>query len=115
MLLMNLLTNAFKYNKSEAPRVDITFEPKGRKLHILFEDNGIDSPDRRLKKFSENLPYGSSENMTAKEAGWACTWWKISSAFTREGDGRQPRKLLRFDFYHHPAFERVGLDRAAAA
>jgi len=41
MLLMNLLTNAVKYNDSEVPRVDITFELGKKKLHLRFKDNGI--------------------------------------------------------------------------
>ena len=41
MLLMNLLTNAIKYNESEIPKVDITFELQKRRLYICLEDNGI--------------------------------------------------------------------------
>ncbi len=41
MLLMNILTNAIKYNTSEKPRVDITFERDGHSLLIRFRDNGI--------------------------------------------------------------------------
>lgn len=70
MLLMNLLTNAFKYNESKSPRVDITFTPKGRKLHICFEDNGIGLPKAEVKKiFRKFYQTGNSENMTAKGSG----------------------------------------------
>ena len=70
MLLMNLLTNAFKYNESKAPRVDISFHPKGRKLHICFEDNGIGLRRTELKKiFRKFYQTGKSENMTAKGSG----------------------------------------------
>ena len=41
MLLMNILTNAIKYNVSEKPRIDITFERKEKFLLIHFKDNGI--------------------------------------------------------------------------
>ena len=41
MLLMNILTNAVKYNDSERPRIDVSFRPEGKKLHIRFADNGI--------------------------------------------------------------------------
>ena len=41
MLLMNLLTNAIKYNESKVPMVDIAFEMQNRKLLISFKDNGI--------------------------------------------------------------------------
>jgi len=41
MLLMNILTNAVKYNASGKPRIDITFENKENSLLIHFRDNGI--------------------------------------------------------------------------
>ena len=41
MLLMNILTNAVKYNTSGKPRIDITFENKEKSLLIHFRDNGI--------------------------------------------------------------------------
>lgn len=41
MLLMNILTNALKYNTSGKPRIDITFENKEKSLLIHFRDNGI--------------------------------------------------------------------------
>jgi two-component system phosphate regulon sensor histidine kinase PhoR len=70
MLLMNLLTNAFKYNESKVPRIDITFKPKGRKLHICFEDNGIGLRRPEIKKiFRKFYQTGKSENMTAKGSG----------------------------------------------
>lgn len=70
MLLMNLLTNAFKYNESKVPRVDITFKPKGRKLHICFEDNGIGLRRPEIEKiFRKFYQTGKSENMTAKGSG----------------------------------------------
>ena len=41
MLVMNLLTNAVKYNTSERPRIDIRFYAGRRHLRLCFEDNGI--------------------------------------------------------------------------
>ncbi len=41
MLVINLLTNAIKYNASDRPRVDIRFERTRRHHLIRFEDNGI--------------------------------------------------------------------------
>jgi two-component system, OmpR family, phosphate regulon sensor histidine kinase PhoR len=70
MLLMNLITNAFKYNDSQAPRIDITFAPQDRQLHIRFEDNGLGLPRTELKKiFRKFYQIGRSENMTAKGSG----------------------------------------------
>jgi len=70
MLLMNLLTNAVKYNTSERPRIDITFEPKQRELHIHFEDNGIGFDKKETKKiFRKFYQAGRSDNMSAKGSG----------------------------------------------
>jgi len=41
MLVMNLLTNAVKYNASDRPRIDIRFDAGRRNLRLRFEDNGI--------------------------------------------------------------------------
>lgn len=52
MLLMNILTNAIKYNVSEKPRIDITFERKEKFLLIHFKDNGIGiAPAERRRIF----------------------------------------------------------------
>jgi len=70
MLLMNLITNALKYNGSETPRVDITFIPKTRQLYICFKDNGIGIPHQELKRiFRKFYQLGQSDNMTAKGSG----------------------------------------------
>jgi two-component system, OmpR family, phosphate regulon sensor histidine kinase PhoR len=41
MFLMNITTNAVKYNESANPRIDIHFIPNENGLQIRFEDNGI--------------------------------------------------------------------------
>lgn len=70
MLLMNLITNAVKYNDSQTPHIDITFVPQGRQLHIRFEDNGLGLPRTEVKKiFRKFYQIGRSENMTAKGSG----------------------------------------------
>ncbi len=70
ILLMNLFTNAVKYNKSEVPRLDITFELKGRRLHIRFEDNGIGLAKSEFRKvFKKFYQVGRSEDMSAKGTG----------------------------------------------
>ncbi len=67
---MNLFTNAIKYNESEVPRLDIVFEPRGRDLHIRFEDNGIGLPKPEFKKiFKKFYQIGRSDDMTAKGTG----------------------------------------------
>lgn len=69
MLLMNILTNALKYNASGHPRIDITFENREESLLIHFRDNGIGiaQPERRriFRKFYQArqdgpIPVGGS-------------------------------------------------------
>ena len=50
MLVMNLLTNAVKYNQSARPRIDIRFEEGRRHLQLRFEDNGIGIDKREARK-----------------------------------------------------------------
>ncbi|MBU4371090.1 MAG: HAMP domain-containing histidine kinase [Proteobacteria bacterium] len=69
MLLMNILTNAIKYNTSGKPRIDITFEQDRHSLWIRFRDNGIGilKEERKMifNKFyqgrhDERVPVGGS-------------------------------------------------------
>ncbi|MBW1702540.1 MAG: HAMP domain-containing histidine kinase [Deltaproteobacteria bacterium] len=70
MLLMNLLTNAIKYNESHVPRVDITFEPGKDELRLRFEDNGIGIEKPEIKKiFRKFYQIGNSDNMSARGSG----------------------------------------------
>lgn len=70
MLLMNLLTNAVKYNESPAPKVDISFEIRKRHVYIRFEDNGIGIEKSHIKKiFKKFYQVGSADNMSAKGSG----------------------------------------------
>lgn len=70
ILLMNLLTNAMKYNRSEQPKIDISFVHKGNSLLVRFEDNGIGIEKANLKKiFKKFYQVGRSDNMSAKGTG----------------------------------------------
>ncbi len=70
MLLMNLLINALKYNESEKPKIDITFELLKSKLHIRFADNGIGIEKREIKKiFKKFYQTGRVDDMTAQGSG----------------------------------------------
>ncbi|MCP4751692.1 MAG: HAMP domain-containing histidine kinase [Proteobacteria bacterium] len=70
MLLMNLTTNALKYNSSEKPTLDIRFEREKRELHILFEDNGIGIEKAEFKKvFKKFYQVGRSDDMSAIGSG----------------------------------------------
>jgi len=50
MLVMNLLTNAVRYNRSECPRIDIRFLAGRRHLRLCFEDNGIGIDRKEARK-----------------------------------------------------------------
>jgi len=70
MLLMNLITNAIKYNNSPIPQVDIFFEKQPKKLTILFKDNGMGIHKSKLKKiFKKFYQIGRSDDMSAKGSG----------------------------------------------
>jgi len=70
MFLMNILTNAVKYNQSGAPAVDIRFMPRGRELQLRFEDNGIGIEKSEIRNiFKKFYQVGSTDDMTAKGSG----------------------------------------------
>lgn len=70
MLLINLLVNAVKYNESEKPKIDITFELLKSRLYIRFVDNGIGIEKREIKKiFKKFYQAGRVDNMTAQGSG----------------------------------------------
>ena len=70
MLLMNLMTNAVKYNDSENPRIDIIFKLNHRRLHIQFEDNGIGIEKTEIKNiFKKFYQSGRADDMTARGSG----------------------------------------------
>jgi len=70
MLLMNLLTNAVKYNNSKTPRIDITFSLNKKSIHLKFEDNGIGIEKAQIKKiFRKFYQVGKYKDMTARGSG----------------------------------------------
>jgi signal transduction histidine kinase len=70
MLLMNLINNAIKYNESENPEINISFELQDRELHIRFKDNGIGIEKGEIKKiFRKFYQSGRADDMSAKGSG----------------------------------------------
>jgi signal transduction histidine kinase len=70
MLLMNLINNAIKYNESENPEINISFELQNRKLYIRFEDNGIGIEKGEIKKiFRKFYQSGRADDMFAPGSG----------------------------------------------
>lgn len=49
-LVMNLLTNAVRYNNSDAPVITIRFRQGNRNLNIEFQDNGIGMNKQEARK-----------------------------------------------------------------
>ncbi|GAB6905772.1 Integral membrane sensor signal transduction histidine kinase [Desulfosarcina cetonica] len=70
MLLINIITNAIKYNNAEAPVMDIFVEPGRKKTRIRFVDNGIGFDRKEMKKiFRKFYQIGRSDDMSAKGSG----------------------------------------------
>jgi len=70
MLLMNLATNALKYNAADEPSIDITFEPGQRNLMIHFSDNGIGLDKKEMRKiFRKFYQIGRADDRSAKGSG----------------------------------------------
>jgi signal transduction histidine kinase len=70
MLLINLFTNAIKYNASDIPRIDIFFEKQKRHITVRFQDNGIGIATSDIKRiFKKFYQAGRSDDMTAKGSG----------------------------------------------
>lgn len=70
MLLINLLTNAVKYNDSKAPTIDIYFDLQSHILQLKFKDNGIGIENSQIKKiFKKFYQVGQYKDMTAKGSG----------------------------------------------
>lgn len=65
MLLMNVLTNAVKYNASGKPRVDISFEQAEHDLLIRFRDNGIGIPKEERKRIFRKFYRSHSSDQVA--------------------------------------------------
>jgi two-component system phosphate regulon sensor histidine kinase PhoR len=70
MLLMNILTNALKYNTSDVPEINITITDRANKLYLHFADNGVGLEKSEIQKiFRKFYQVGNSDDMTAKGSG----------------------------------------------
>jgi len=65
MLLMNILTNAMKYNASGKPRVDISIEPGVENTLIRFRDNGIGIAKEERKRIFRKFYRGQNNDQIA--------------------------------------------------
>ncbi|MGB5987069.1 MAG: HAMP domain-containing sensor histidine kinase [Desulfobacterales bacterium] len=70
MLLMNLGTNAVKYNQAEDPQIDIRFESGPRNLQVHFADNGIGLEQKEIRKiFRKFYQIGRADDRSAIGSG----------------------------------------------
>ncbi|UZE96662.1 sensor histidine kinase [Alkalimarinus alittae] len=70
MLLINLATNAFKYNESDEPSLSVRFERNAQNIVITFTDNGIGIDRSQSQKiFKKFYQVGDSNLMSAKGSG----------------------------------------------
>jgi len=59
ILLMNLFTNAIRYNDSEKPRIDVSFGLQDKMLQVRFRDNGIGIAKNERKKIFRKFYQGA--------------------------------------------------------
>lgn len=70
MFLMNIFTNATKYNDSDIPVIDVWFKRHKKRVRIQIDDNGIGIERGEIKKiFKKFYQVGKSENRSAKGSG----------------------------------------------
>ncbi len=70
MLLINLASNAFKYNDSETPSLAVDFQKHNQKLTIEFRDNGIGIDRSQTSKiFKKFYQIGHSNVRSAQGSG----------------------------------------------
>lgn len=70
MLLMNLISNAFRYNEEKEKKLEIKIWLEKKSVFISFKDNGIGFRDRYRKIiFKKFYQLGKAENCTAKGTG----------------------------------------------
>lgn len=68
MLVMNILSNAVKYNNSPTPKVKISFRQEKDKALISFVDNGIGLEKRECKKIFKKF-YQVSSSGKVRDSG----------------------------------------------
>ncbi len=97
MLLMNLISNAIKYNESHAPKLVIRFRNFIQKVTIEFIDNGIGVDKKEAKKifrkfyqsdrYQANDISGSGLGLYLVSSISAIHGWRASAASNGKGKG----------------------------
>ncbi len=84
MLLMNIISNAIKYNESKEPRLKIQFKNHLQKTTIDFTDNGIGVDKRETKKIFRKF-YQSGKEHANDVTGSGLGLYLVSSIATIHG------------------------------
>ncbi|THB81682.1 MAG: sensor histidine kinase [Desulfobacteraceae bacterium] len=102
MLLMNIISNAIKYNDSKTPELRIVFGSHLQKITMDFIDNGIGIKQHEIKKiFRKFYQVGPEDNLQMKSSGLGLYLvssiarihgWKVLAA--SEGVGKGARFTL---------------------
>jgi signal transduction histidine kinase len=69
MLLMNLLTNALKYNDAEQAKIAISFERLENKVRIAFSDNGRGLARKECRKIFKKFYQINNTDQTSSGSG----------------------------------------------
>jgi len=67
MLLINLASNAIKYNESETPELVVAFRRHEKNLSMEFSDNGIGIERNQSKKIFKKFYQAARSNMNASQ------------------------------------------------
>ncbi|NOX35499.1 MAG: HAMP domain-containing histidine kinase [Deltaproteobacteria bacterium] len=97
MLLMNIISNAIKYNESDEPKLAIRFKSYIQKVTIEFADNGIGVSKKEVKKIfrkfyqsgrkHENDVSGSGLGLYLVSSIAIIHGWKASASSRGKGKG----------------------------
>jgi len=70
MLLMNLVTNAVKYNTADQPKLEIDLSTRRGWIELAFHDNGVGLEKKDFKKiFKKFYQVGQADDMSARGSG----------------------------------------------
>ena len=70
MFLMNIITNAIKYNDTDQAIINIDFKQVKKRVRIQIDDNGIGLERSEIKRiFKKFYQVGKSDNRSAKGSG----------------------------------------------
>jgi two-component system, OmpR family, phosphate regulon sensor histidine kinase PhoR len=97
MLLMNIISNAIKYNESQEPKLTIRFKNFIQKVTIEFIDNGIGVEKKEVKKifrkfyqsdtYKANDVSGSGLGLYLVSSIAAIHGWRASATRKEKGEG----------------------------